>query len=138
MVPTAVIFREHFLCPEVKAVDISMPEIHTTLVRFQAGIMLVPGRNRIADGKAPGDDHALRVPYRLQIGFCCLGIKIVGGKRLTANRDLNGISLARKAHRFRLAAGRVKQQPPVPGAPDSVFRSLLFWSSFVPFPSLAH
>ena len=81
-----------------------MPEIHGTLVGLHAGIMLVPGGNRIPDRKAPGDDHALRIPHRLQIGFRRLGIKIVGGERLTPDRNLNGIALARKAHRFRLAA----------------------------------
>ena len=80
MVPVAVIFRKNILRPEIKTVNVAMPEIHGTLVGLQARVMLVPGRNRIPDWKAPGDDHALRpvadrVVDRLGVGAQqCLGL----------------------------------------------------------------
>ena len=81
-----------------------MGEIHGSLVRFQAGIVLVIGGNRAAHRKTARDRDAASVAQRLQIGFGNVGVEIVSGKRLACDQDLDGIRPAHEAHRFSLPA----------------------------------
>ena len=89
----AVILREHFFAPGVIAVDVAMAKVHVALVWLQAAIVLVSGGNRIPGGKAPGDDHALRIAQRLQKRFRDFGIKVIGGEAFASDCDLNRIAL---------------------------------------------
>jgi hypothetical protein len=54
-----------------------MPEVHGTLVRLNAGIMLVRNRYGIPDRETACYNHAVRTAQRLQVGFRRLGIEMI-------------------------------------------------------------
>ena len=59
-----VILRKYLFGPEIIAANIPMGEIHGSLVRFQAGIVLVIGGNRAAHRKTARDRDAASVAQR--------------------------------------------------------------------------
>jgi hypothetical protein len=79
-----------------------MPEVHGTLVRLDTGIMLVRNRNGVANRETTGDDYAVGVAQRLQVGLGGLRIEMVSGERFVTYRNLDRVALSRKAHGFRL------------------------------------
>ena len=89
----AIVFREHFLLPEVEAIHISVSEIERPLVRLERGRPRICGTHVIANWKSPGNDCSVGRAQRHQVGLGGFRSDEVCRKWLAGDADVNRVVL---------------------------------------------